>query len=503
MEKIKNKKYLEYVLIAFFIIQPIFDLKYFYNSISSLIRTIIVLVLFAIYFICSKNKKKYILIGYPILLTLYFIVHHINALNFKSVVPGNFNYSIIKEMLYFIKMLVPILLIYILYKSKISGKKVNTIINTLVIIIGLIIIITNLLGISYGSYTDTKITSNFISWFTNNNYTYKDLASKGLFEYANQISAILLMFLPFVIHNNIKINNVKSVLILLINLLALTMLGTRVAVLGTIIVFVYTILSIFFMKFIKKYKEYNIKKFISTTAICIMYVLILPSNPMFNRVHEMNNQIDVEIQPVINHNINNADLNDVSKIENNNYENENKDIKFIEENYKKKLIHDHFILSSYPYQYDTEFWLNIFNKDVYSRTNYRYLEKAMVKRVVEINNNYLDKLFGITNTRLQNIFNIEQDFIVHYYALGIIGTILVFLPYTVLILYYIYKAISSKFKKCTMDNVLAFITIFMTFAIAYNSGNLFNSLSFTIYFTILYYKLLYIEPRDEGGEKCF
>ena len=119
MEKIKNKNYLEYLLIAFFIIQPIFDLKFFYNSISTFIRTIIVLIFFAIYFCKCKNKKKYLLIVYPILLIIYFIAHHFNALNFKSVVPGNFNYSIIKESLYFIKMLVPFLLVYVLYKSKI------------------------------------------------------------------------------------------------------------------------------------------------------------------------------------------------------------------------------------------------------------------------------------------------------------------------------------------------------------------------------------------------
>jgi hypothetical protein len=56
-------------------------------------------------------------------------------------------------------------------------------------------------------------------------------------------------------------------------------------------------------------------------------------------------------------------------------------------------------------------------KDIGLITNHRYVEKAMVKRVIEINNSKMDALFGITNTRLQNIFNIEQDFIVQYYAL--------------------------------------------------------------------------------------
>lgn len=126
----------------------------------------------------------------------------------------------------------------------------------------------------------------------------------------------------------------------------------------------------------------------------------------------------------------------------------------------------------------------------------------MVKRVIEINNNKYDKIFGITHTRVQNIFNIEQDFIEQYYALGILGSIIIFLPYFLLITIYVYKVIKSKFKLCSIDNLLSIITIFMIFGIAYNSGNLLNSLSFTIYFAILYYKLYNVQ-KDEGGENVY
>jgi len=109
--KINSLKKADIFLIIFLIIQPIFDLKIFYNSISTLIRVVIILGFFSYYFLTNKNNKKYYLLIYPLLVFVYFIFHHINAMNFNSLVPGNFNYSIIKEGLYFVKMLCPFLLI--------------------------------------------------------------------------------------------------------------------------------------------------------------------------------------------------------------------------------------------------------------------------------------------------------------------------------------------------------------------------------------------------------
>lgn len=498
MKKLNKEEILEKILIIFLVMQPLFDLKIFYNSISTLIRTIFIVILFGIYFFNSKNKKKYILIIYPILLCIYFIFHHLNAINFKSLVPGNFNYSIIKEMLYFLKMIVPILLIYVLYKSKLKDNKINFIIKSIVVIISLIIIITNLLGISYGSYSDSLIKSNFISWFdSDNNYTYKDLASKGLFEFANQISAVLLMFLPFIIYEAISNKNLINICILIINVWGLFLLGTRVASLGVGIVFVYTICSIVFIKIVKKDKvDFKLKKIINVFPILLIYFLLLPINPVNNRISEINNQIDVEVSATVYEEVSNDSLQNIKETniveENVNDESymEKLRLQYIEENYKSKLINENFILNRYPYQYDVEFWTNILEEDVSLRTNYRYLEKQMVKRVVQINNNPFDKFFGITDTRVQNIFNIEQDFIVQYYALGIIGLILVFIPYILLLLHYIYIIVVNRLLCLSITNILAFITILMIFAIAYNSGNLFNSLSFTIYFAILYYKLI-------------
>lgn len=489
MKRFQISYIMDKFIIIFLIIQPIFDLKIFYNSYSTLIRVIIVSIIFIYIFIKDNNKKKYTVIWYLILLIIYFIAHHINAQSFFSLVPGNFNYNVINEILYFIKMLIPYLLIYIILKSDIQSINVMKIAQYLVCIIGGIIIITNILKISYGSYSDTKILANFFEWFNANKCTYKNLASKGLFEYANQISAILIMFLPITIYKYIETNSVKDFVATCINVWALMLLGTKVSVLGVAVVIVY--LFIYFLLVDRKMLKRCFQQAKWINIIVLFYLICLPFNPTFQRIKESEDISNNDVYILDNSNTEtnkNEDIDITSTIENSD-NNILKKYKYVEENYKKNLINENFILNCYPYKYDVDFWYRIIQNSGSSQVEYRFLEEQMVKRVIEINDNGMDKLLGITYTRVQNIFNIEKDFVVQYYSLGIIGTILIFSPYLLMLIYKIYINIKEKSKLNNITNIAA-ISIMLIFIISYCSGNLLNSLSFTIYLSIMYYLVL-------------
>lgn len=464
------------LLILFLIINPIFDLKIFYNSFSTLIRVICIFIFFAYYFFNSKNNRKYLLLIYPIIIAIYFIFHHVNALNFNSLVPGNFNYSVLKEALYFVKMLCPYMLIYSLYKSNLEISEIFKIINCLVLIISLLIIITNIWGISYCNYGSGIIKANFLSWFNKNlSFDYTQLLSKGPFEFGNQISAILLMFLPFTIYQYYNKKEIINIFIISVEIFALNLLGTRVAILGTFLVIIYFIvLSILFKN--NKIKI-TLKNSTSIIILFVLFIIILLFNPIFSRYKEYQ-----EVVQTVS-NINNL------QVEETIVENLDK-FSFVKNTYLENKINEDFILNRYPYIYDVDFWYNLITSDNTNKINTRFLEKTMVKRVIEINNNKFDWLLGITYTRVQNIFNIEKDFIMQYYSLGIIGLVIVFLPYFILLFYYGFNCCKNKFKQINLINILSFITICMIFCVSYYSGNLLNSLSFTIYFTILYNLLL-------------
>lgn len=502
MKNINFDNIVRKILVVFLIIQPIFDLKIFYNSISTLIRVIIIFALFSYYFFTSKNKRKYLLLLYPCLLGIYFIFHHFNALHFTSLVPGNFNYSILKEFLYFVKMVSPFLLIYSLYKAKPSFDSVIDIMKDLTLIIGLVIIISNIFTFSYGSYSNSIIKANFFEWFNpNSNYTYYDLASKGLFEFGNQISAILIMFLPFMIYRALNNHKIINYFVLCVNILSLILLCTKVSVLGIFIVFGFTIFAFLFVSFINK-KHILFKDYIPMVVLIIVNCILLPFNPMFNRIQERatvvenynSNEIIEITQEDSNFEITVDSDNSIQVSDDDTVQDSSDIFEYIENNYQAKKIPEQFLYENYPYKYDPEFWYDFLQNDITLTTDYRFIELSMVQRVVEINNNPMDKWFGITNTRLQNVFNIEKDFVVQYYALGIIGMLLVLAPYFILLGIFAYKIIKEKFKNLNVVNLLGFITVLFLFCIAYFTGNLLNSLSFTIYFALCFYLFISFSP---------
>lgn len=464
-----NEEKIRKLLMLFMITYPIFDIKYFYNSVTTLIRIIIVFILFlsVIYFKKESRKKLKWLILYYGLVGIYTIFHHLNALKFHSLVPGNFNYSLFKECLQLLKLTMPVTFLYTLYYFKLKKEDYFKVIKSWVIIISGSIIVLNILKLSYGSYNDEIILGNIFVWFTNHDLLYSDLASKGLFMYANQISMIMLILLPVIYYLYLKENKNIDYLLIVIILISALMLGTRISSYGIVILlFLLLCLYMFFSIIIKEFK-FDYKILMKTLILIVIYSLILPLSPAINRKNTYDNISDLssnKIELVTN---NHVGISEIDKID------------YIENNYESKRIYKHFILQSYPYQYDPDFWYSILEKPVQQRIDYRFLEISMVKRVIEVNNNPSDKLWGITNTRIQNIFNIERDFILQYYAFGIIGMLLFLGIYG-----YLFIILFKQWlKKFNYINSISLLTLFLYLLASYASGNILNHLSTNLIFT--------------------
>ncbi len=453
-----NEKAYKKILKFFLLIYPFFSIEFIYNSYFTLIQLATIFGLFIYCLIINKNSHKnikYILIYYLILI-IYGIFHHLNALNFTSLIPNNFNYNYLSEILQLFKLSTPVIFIYTLYYSNLNSKDYLDIIKTWIIIICGSIILTNIFKISLSSYGSIRIKYNIFEWFFHN-YSYYETASKGFFMYPNQISSIISLIIPITIYY--YFNNKISLIYLVMLLLSSLMLGTRVSNLGSIAIFIALILAFIFINLIKKHKL-PIKNILKCIIISIIYLLILPISPAINRYKTYDFLETKEFIAYL----------DPEYLNSSKYQ---EDLEYIENNYKELLIKESFIKESYPYKYDPEFWLNILNKDINKRANYRYVEIAMVKRVIEINNNKLDILLGITNSRLQNIFNIERDFLVQYYAYGIIGLIIILGIYFIIL----FKNIINLFKKFNYFNTCLIASTLLLFLTSYLSGNILSQIS--------------------------
>lgn len=521
-EKIEKIKY--WLLMAFIIIQPLLDTYYLYTdkvvdfigfSPSTIIRIIITFILVLLTLITLKDKKKWIIIiSYITIVTIYTIIHILNARDFYSLVPGNFGYSNIQELFYITRLMIPICILFITYNLNVDSEDFNKCIRILLILIAGSIILTNIFKISLNSYTNEVIKDNIFGWFTGayDKYNYSSLASKGFFNFANQIAALLVLLLPVIMSIYDKNKRKKDLIITIMTIISMIMLGTKVALFGAIIEIIIFGFILIFIRVSKKEKTIN-QKNILMLGLCVITVGgLFMKSPAINRElvarYVRINNAKVEVQGVDEEaesgkdthkietkNINNSQLGgneelentDIHSLKNKNSEetkpskhNKKVMIEYIEKNYESLMINEQFIKNSYPYKYDPEFWIDIISLPVNERLDWRNLEQRMLQRVVDINDNAMDRYFGITFSRTQNIFNLERDFLSQYYSLGILGVIIFLGPYVILSLVcFIRMLIKFKDKFTVLNASLCFASVFLL-GVSYYSGNVIDSLTVTI-----------------------
>ena len=124
--------------LIFLILQPIFDSYYLYSdevinlfgfSPTTIIRMIVVALCALIVFIKKDKKKKNILI-FSFITIIYFIIHHFVSTSINDgLIYSSFRYSIVEEIFYFLRMLLPIGVIYIVYNLKYTKEDLKMVIK--------------------------------------------------------------------------------------------------------------------------------------------------------------------------------------------------------------------------------------------------------------------------------------------------------------------------------------------------------------------------------------
>lgn len=487
-----------YLLVTFAIIQPILDLVWLNNgtigevfgfTIPTLVRVGFVAVLGIMSLRIFKFRKNHVwLLVYLIAIGGYFIMHHMNAQNFQSLVPGNFNYSILGEAFYVIRMCIPIAIAYFVYNSNFQRKHFDQITVGVVLIMSSIVIVTNLLKISISSYSDEKIAANIIDWFINPGaYNYNQMTSKGFF-YVSIVSMILILLLPYVFYLFIDTKKKRYLGLGIAQIVALFMFGTKATSYGVLIVMGIMCALYLFSCFVRKEYKFDIKVLIVLGMVTVGSVVLLDYSPAMARLRfdkTYTEEIDKEEE---------------EEEWKNDYDFSNREelIRFFDREYKGLSIKEEFLKKSYPYKYDPEFWWEFRDSTVPSiRMQNRYVEEAMLKRVKEINNNPMDSYLGIGYTRTSSIYNLEKDFTYQYYSMGIVGAILLVGPYIIVLLLVMISMLVSFKKRMTLLNLALVLGCGLTCCLAYFSGNTLESLGITIIMGTVYGYLLKTNFRTE------
>lgn len=481
-------KLIKFNIFTLFFLLPIIDslrrtgiknIEVFGISIIEFIYFILIGVSFIATITKIKKKKLFPLIIYTGILIIYIIVHDINILKFNTEIFDRANINVLIESYYIIRTyFFPILLLFVLYNNKdiLDIKFYKKIIKTIIILICGSILILNIFKLSYATYQEENIFIDYnIFDFYKSDISYKLLSTRGLFDSANEISAILVTILPINIYFLYKENKKYNYLLYIIQVISMIILGTRVSTYCTILISLLFISINIFSKFYRKEKINY--KFIVTAIICCSYYFLSPIGNYY-----LKNDTPY------------FENNDIHSIQLNNLE-DKEAIEYIKNNLSIFRISNHFV-KLYPIENDIDFWKETALGNRNENNNSRIMKIKIIERIKERNNNKYDSFLGMGYTI--NFEDLERDYVYQYYIFGILGIIILLFPEISLLIKKTIKLIKN-YK--TIDITLTLLLLsspYICLVCAYLSGHVFGWIS-PVYILILSLSILnvYVKEQEE------
>lgn len=502
------KKKLTFLLLLFFIIQPIINLDYlFYDwykglgllAPSTMVNLLGIFLLFVFsWWIFEEDKKKVFISWaiYGVLIVGYFVLHFLTTRSIDVYFPASYQWSSVVEIKYILFLIVPFPLIYAVYKARFTKQEFNTIILFVSAFISIMLVMTNLLVVSYGSYGHITY-DNIFSWFNGAYDTYeaRELTSIGFYEKANPVGALLFMLLPLVMKVMVEEKKGYVTLIFAIQLVAMYVIGTRVAAYGTILLPAAVLVLFLFSVLIKKIKfdlGYCVKL---ALAVCIS-LSIYPYTPACK-----SNEFDYRDEPWVHENERTKDemLAQLDGLD--------------EEEYKWALI---FLFETqfvyfltfpreyyeyyYSYKLDPDFWLMIFETPFEQRMNGRQIQQIFSDYKFKDLSTVEKAVGGLGYSRLSNGgIVLEQDFMRQYYALGWAGMALCTFPYLGLILVAVFMALRNFKKRYSFELVVIGMAACGMLGVGFYSGHVLDEM-LPAYFLALVIGYMFVLLTPVGGE---
>lgn len=487
MKKLTDERFLKKILLIFLCIQPILDcyilytdevINFFHFSPTTILRMLIIAFLFCSLFFNKENKKnRKIIYIYGGLIIIYTILHHLITSGVDNSGYPTFSYSIITELFYIIRMLLPIVIIYLTYLLKPTKDEFIKLFLIVGLITSGIIVCSNILEISLASYGGGTIKGNIFDWFFSDKYGSQDLASKGWFNSANQISGLMFILLPICVYSLFdKITKPRVITIILL-VISMIMLGTRVASYGWLLIFIMMIILYLFFALIMKNIKFEWKKFLIIFLIMIFGIFLMLNAPIVSSNIDHHESTEEELQKMRDENVPTIKM-----------------LGYIgmNEEYYKEI---------YPYKDHKDFWQYVLDDVAPTRrVGNRNSQQLVTNDVAKTYEDFPRSLFGLGYSRFINAkLYLEKDFVVHFYTIGIIGIVLLIFPYVFIVIYGLFKSIKNKKFNLFIVTVLAILVL--PLGVSYFSGHIVDELIISLYLGFIGgYILCECKEASEDGQ---
>lgn len=505
MSKLLKKENIFVLLFVVVALHPVIELDYLIGDylgsiprlttiIDFIVLPLIVLLTFVLF---EKNKKKVIILFgvYAIVFGIYFLIHikNANEIQYTIHLTENFYFSVNDEIIYTITLLLPLVYIYVFTLSNIGETILKKISICLSSVTSIPIFISNLFVFGKSTYQGYTI-DNFLSWFSYPMTRFwhhpRKYATKFFFEEGNTIGILMLMVLPFLYYffykEKDKVKKTLIGLLIVIQSLAMIILSTRLATYCSALIPVVMLVIYIFLMIIKK-EKLQIIYICFTLLVTGMCAYIIPFGPAYQ-----NQQIDAQDYGLIKGDESKRQeaseyLKDGEKL-----------VKWTEEwrdfyvfmfedwQFLMNVTPPKYYVEWYSYEYDPEFWCDvIFDYELEERVNGRQIETIFTKyKWEELSTTQKLTGFGY-GTFMRGGILIERDFVQQYYSYGLVGVILIMLPWIIMLAYVGIKFLLG-YKKGYWNylNLVLLMSVCMGFICSYVSGHTFDELTTSMFISL-------------------
>ena len=451
--KLKEKINIENILCFFIIICPILDmLSFIFRNVfntnispSTILRPIIpIIVIIYLFFKEDKKFKLYTFLGF-LIFGIYGVIH---LYLFTKVKTGSSYSGVIHEAQYIVNysfMILNLFLYIYIFKDKNTEKLKKSILYSACIYVGSIII-------------------SIITHTSSHTYLEEQMGYKGWFESGNSVGAILLLTM-FIYINYIKDKKYRKIvipLLVLLGIFLMFLIGTRVGLLGFILVIsLYIIVEVFYSLLHNKKVNKRIvgigAGLIVVISICIV---IFGSTTLERRKHLKEIESDISDENLKDNSHITGDLLDIkNKIDKNELEDG-----YMSETQKKSIMD----------LYNTANSMKISNND--QRMQQLIYNIALVKNQKSLGL----ILFGNGYVANFRELILEMEIPAFLFNFGILGFILYFVPFLLIFVYGLWIGIKN-IKKIDDEYIMMELASGFTFALSFFSGyTFFNSSSMIV-----------------------
>ncbi len=493
LAKLIEDKCFNIQVIVFLMLQPFINMfrtffessvQLFGISLPELINLGFIGYLLCLFMIKYFGQKKVIIpfVIYLCAIAVYTVFHLWNISNFNQNILTPSDINIFKEAYYMLRTyIVPVIFFYILLNCKIQNAAFFKVTEILSWIISGNIVITNLFKVGFISYASSLeknqfIEKNIIEWFTNPDTQNPMLmTSKGWFYMGNQIGMVLFILFPFAVLQFLKNKSIKNFILVLLNTIAMIMVGTRVASVGALLILISSVFIVILFAWILKQFKFNFKHFTAFVSVLLIGAFLFVYSPTINIAADREEAFrDTHIyeEDDINEELLNSDDSGMSGAD-----------------YFERVF-------GYPCTYfgiDKEFtelldvkenigfWKEIVTNNSKSQIEYRQFKSVIYEEVLRKNDNPADRWLGIGYTSYFPYT--EKDFVSQNVWFGYIGTFLLICPYVAYLIYAL-VSILRKFKsRFTYENAAFVISLAGSLLLCLMAGHLFFDIFSIIIFS--------------------